>query len=141
MEKIKKNPTSVRFDKEKMDFIKEKENLSTVQKVFTFLLDKYWWERQVGINPVLERQDELTKWAKSTELGKISQKVSNESMSTFKVRNFSSNDPVNCIYTDTAGKILEYEAEMSTLQLGSFGNQRKKFLQQRISELKKQIKP
>jgi hypothetical protein len=40
----KTNPTSIRFDVEKFDFIKESEKLGTAQKVVDFLLDKYWWE-------------------------------------------------------------------------------------------------
>ncbi len=42
-------PSSVRFDSEKMDFIKNKEGLNSVQKVFTFLLDRYWWEHKITV--------------------------------------------------------------------------------------------
>lgn len=42
----KSNPVSVRFDLEKVEFVKTAENLKTSQNVVDFLLDKYWWERK-----------------------------------------------------------------------------------------------
>ena len=47
MDKKKNNPSSIRFDREKMDLIFETENISTVQKAITFLIDKYWWENKL----------------------------------------------------------------------------------------------
>ena len=44
MDKKKNNPSSIRFDREKMDLIFKRENISTIQKAITFLIDKYWWE-------------------------------------------------------------------------------------------------
>lgn len=47
----KTNPTSIRFDSDKFDFVKGTEKLGTAQKVVDFLLDKYWWEKKVGQAP------------------------------------------------------------------------------------------
>lgn len=44
-----KQPTSVRWDEEKLSLVMEKEKLNSVQKVFTYLLDKYWWEHKIGM--------------------------------------------------------------------------------------------
>jgi hypothetical protein len=45
-----KQPTSVRWDEEKLSLVMENEKLSSVQKVFTFLLDKYWWESKISFH-------------------------------------------------------------------------------------------
>ncbi len=47
-ESTKSKPTGVRFDLEKVDFIKAKEKLNTYQKVVDFLLNKYWWEHKIA---------------------------------------------------------------------------------------------
>ncbi len=39
--------TSIRYDIEKVDLVKSNENIDTIQKVFNFLLDKYWWEKKL----------------------------------------------------------------------------------------------
>ena len=39
-----KQPTSIRWKKDRMDFVRNRENLDTAQKVVTFLLEKYYWE-------------------------------------------------------------------------------------------------
>jgi len=36
--------TSIRFDSEKLELIKTREGLETVQKVVDYLVDAYWWE-------------------------------------------------------------------------------------------------
>jgi len=46
---MKSRPTGVRIKEDKLDFIKERERLSTVQQVVTFLVDKYWWEQKMNI--------------------------------------------------------------------------------------------
>ena len=115
MEKLKKNPTSIRFDKEKMDFIKKQENLPTVQKVLNFLLDKYWWEHKFGVNPILERNNQFINAARGRdaegvnkdELVNISKKVANKLMSPFKVRNFNTDGSIEGIYTEKAVKKVE----------------------------------
>jgi hypothetical protein len=48
-ESNKSKPSGVRFDLEKVEFLKKKENLNTFQKVVDFLLNKYWWEYKVAI--------------------------------------------------------------------------------------------
>lgn len=57
----KTNPTGVRIKKDKLDFIKETEGLTTVQQVVTFLVDKYWWEKKLNNNPILVLGEEKTK--------------------------------------------------------------------------------
>jgi hypothetical protein len=52
-----KNPIGIRFNDEKLEFVKTNENLSSPQKVVNYLLDKYWWEHKISGNPVLERQE------------------------------------------------------------------------------------
>jgi hypothetical protein len=47
-ESTKSKPTGVRFDLEKVEFVKTKEKLNTYQKVVDFLLNKYWWEHKVA---------------------------------------------------------------------------------------------
>ena len=42
----KTNPTGVRFDIAKLNFIKEVEKLETPQQVVTFLMEKYWLENK-----------------------------------------------------------------------------------------------
>ena len=44
-----KNPTGFRFNKEKMDFVLEREKITSPQKALNFLLDKYWWENREPI--------------------------------------------------------------------------------------------
>lgn len=54
----KTNPTGVRIKDDKLKFIKEKEGLTTIQQVVTFLVDRYYWEKTFGLNPIQERQPE-----------------------------------------------------------------------------------
>lgn len=44
----KTNPTSIRFDTEKLEFVKNKEGLTTPQKVVDFFLDGYWWRNKLN---------------------------------------------------------------------------------------------
>src|SRR6185295_11929064 len=92
--------TSIRFDKEKLDLIKARESLPTVQKVVDYLVDAYWWQHK--LNPVtktgqptteyqafeIQIKDadevpplELVKWAvlKSSSLNAIDKRVLMES--------------------------------------------------------------
>lgn len=52
----KTKPTSIRFDEDKLNFVKLEEKIETRQKVVDFLLEKYWWEKRVGNPPTLDRQ-------------------------------------------------------------------------------------
>ena len=45
---MKTNPVGVRFDIDKLGFIKEREKLVTNQQVIDFLMNKYWWENKVA---------------------------------------------------------------------------------------------
>jgi hypothetical protein len=45
---MKSSPISIRFDQDKLDFIREREKLTTHQKVVDFLLDAYWWQNRLG---------------------------------------------------------------------------------------------
>lgn len=48
-ESTKTSPSGVRFDKEQLEFIQNKEpKLTTKQKVVDFLLNKFWWENKVS---------------------------------------------------------------------------------------------
>jgi len=47
-ESTKSKPSGVRFDLEKVEFVKTKEELNTYQKVVDFLLNKYWWEFKIA---------------------------------------------------------------------------------------------
>lgn len=38
----KTQPTSIRFDQQKLDFLKKRENIKSPQKIVNFLLDDYW---------------------------------------------------------------------------------------------------
>jgi len=40
--------TSIRFDKNKLELIKTRENLPTVQKVVDYLVDAYWWQNKLN---------------------------------------------------------------------------------------------
>lgn len=46
---MKTMPTGIRIKPDKLNFIKEKENLETIQQVVTFLVDKYWWENKLPV--------------------------------------------------------------------------------------------
>ena len=46
---IKSKPTGVRFDLEKIEFIKNREKLKSNQQVVDFLMNKYWWEVKVAV--------------------------------------------------------------------------------------------
>jgi hypothetical protein len=51
-ESTKTNPSGIRFDKEQLEFIQKRESkLNTKQKVVDFLLNKYWWEFKVKLEP------------------------------------------------------------------------------------------
>lgn len=87
--------TSIRFDKAKLDLIKAREGLPTVQRVVDYLVDAYWWQHK--LNPaskngptteyeafegqIKEAEEvevlELVKWAviKSKSLNEIDKKV------------------------------------------------------------------
>lgn len=41
-----KNPTGVRFDKDKLKFVMEREKLTSPQQVVNFLLEAYWWQNK-----------------------------------------------------------------------------------------------
>jgi hypothetical protein len=43
----KTDPIGVRFDKDQLQLVLEKEKLSSPQKVVNFLLEKYWWEKKM----------------------------------------------------------------------------------------------
>jgi hypothetical protein len=43
--------TSIRFDQTKLDLIKAREGLPTVQKVVDYLVDAYWWEYKLNPRP------------------------------------------------------------------------------------------
>lgn len=45
----KTNPTGIRFDLEKVAFIKQREKLSSNQQVVDFLLNSYWWQWKIPI--------------------------------------------------------------------------------------------
>jgi len=45
----KTSPIGVRFDPEKLDFIKKKESLKSYQQVVDFLVNKYWWDHKVPV--------------------------------------------------------------------------------------------
>lgn len=68
----KTNPTSIRFDSEKFDFVKESEKLQTAQKVVDFLLDKYWWDKR--------NVQYATVTPNSFDGGKIGKNVKDESL-------------------------------------------------------------
>ena len=48
-EKLRTDPSSVRFDKEKLDFIMKKEKLTSKQQVIDLLVNKYWWEFKIPV--------------------------------------------------------------------------------------------
>ena len=45
----KTKPIGVRFDTEKLDFIKVREKLSSNQQVVDLLMNKYWWEHKIPV--------------------------------------------------------------------------------------------
>lgn len=45
----KSNPTGIRFDLDKIEFIKQREKLTTNQQVVDFLMNKYWWGNRMPI--------------------------------------------------------------------------------------------
>lgn len=42
------NPTGIRFDIEKIEFIKQREKLKSNQQVVDLLMNRYWWEHKVA---------------------------------------------------------------------------------------------
>jgi hypothetical protein len=46
---MRTNPVGVRFDPEKLEFIKIREKLKTNQQVVDLLINKYWWENKVAV--------------------------------------------------------------------------------------------
>lgn len=40
--------TSIRFNPEKLNLIKARENLETAQKVVDYLVDAYWWQNKLN---------------------------------------------------------------------------------------------
>ena len=46
--KNKSNPVGIRFDLEKLEFVKIREKLETNQQVVNFLMNKYWWDYKVN---------------------------------------------------------------------------------------------
>jgi hypothetical protein len=45
--RLKSEPVGIRFDEEKLKFIKSREKLETNQRVVDFILNKYWWENKL----------------------------------------------------------------------------------------------
>lgn len=45
----KTNPIGIRFEEEKLNLVKEQENLTSPQKVVNFLLDQYWWSKKFEV--------------------------------------------------------------------------------------------
>jgi len=43
------NPTGIRFDVEKIEFVKQREKLKSNQQVVDLLMNKYWWEHKMPI--------------------------------------------------------------------------------------------
>lgn len=87
--------TSIRFDSAKLELIKKREGLPTVQKVVDYLVDAYWWQHKLNPasknGPVTEYEAfegqikdaeevpslELIKWAvlKSNSLNNMDKRV------------------------------------------------------------------
>lgn len=45
----KTKPIGVRFDPDKLNFIKEREKLKSYQQVVDFLLNTYWWQHKMPV--------------------------------------------------------------------------------------------
>jgi len=43
------NPIGVRFDPDKLDFIKKREKLESNQQVVDLLINRYWWEHKIPV--------------------------------------------------------------------------------------------
>ena len=52
---------SIRFDEDKVAFAMAEEKIESHQKLVDFLLEKYWWEKKIGVNPILELQNNHSK--------------------------------------------------------------------------------
>ena len=48
---------SIRFDEEKTAFALLEEKIEKHQKLVDFLLEKYWWEKKMGVNPISDRNN------------------------------------------------------------------------------------
>jgi hypothetical protein len=46
---MRTNPIGVRFDPEKLEFVKSREKLTTNQQVVDLLMNRYWWENKMPI--------------------------------------------------------------------------------------------
>lgn len=69
---------SIRFDEEKTAFALLEEKIEKHQKLVDFLLDKYWWEKKIGINPVLERAIDNKKDVSEKRVGSKAAQVKQE---------------------------------------------------------------
>lgn len=76
---------SIRFDEEKTAFALLEEKIEKHQKLVDFLLEKYWWEKKIGINPVSERNSESKKdLSEKKKFSKPDSEVKQESASKNK---------------------------------------------------------
>jgi len=72
--KHKGSPTSIRFDNEKVEFVKQREKLKSGQQVVDFLLNKYWWECKVhkptyrDVPPIKIEEHTIAKMQPTTQL-------------------------------------------------------------------------
>jgi len=136
--------TSVRFDSEKMDFVKEKLGLVSPQKVLNYFLDTYWWSNKLLGNPVMERNlapPENTvpiNWPKESH-EKAKEKIIKQFSEPPEISAEPPPEITNTTEEENLRQQIEaYEKEIPTLS-GQFGKQREKLLQNKIWELRKQL--
>ncbi len=88
------------------------------------------------MDKMLLLEQKLINEAKNTEIGKQAMELAKKDMSTFKVNNISA-DGTKEVYTDAAGKIAQYEAEIAKLGVGENATKMKNFYIRKIKELKR----
>ena len=77
-ESYKTRPIGVRFEIDKLDFIKGREKIETGQKVIDFLLNKYWWDNRTAVPthrnaPPLELKEETIQSTQIPEVPDVRQ--------------------------------------------------------------------
>jgi hypothetical protein len=74
--KKRTDPSSVRFDIDKLEFIKKREKLTSSQQVIDFLMNDYWWKWKVPIpthkeaQPIHLKEDNATTSFEPIKTGK-----------------------------------------------------------------------
>lgn len=94
---MRTKPVGIRFDPEKLDFIKGREKLKTNQQVVDLLVNKYWWENKIPVPthkeaPPLHLKEQIVEQAALGDIGFNSLKTQPESIFSINTTHLSKAD-------------------------------------------------